>query len=114
MGYCDSQWISDYTWSAMFDRTLAVSALAISLPPEDRVVVRLIDGEATLVGTRAIRAPHTHEMTPFAYLNAAGHTLLEGNAPTVLQSHSTERLVVLPNAPRHAVSVRVDGVDVAL
>lgn len=114
MGYCDPQWISDYTWSAMFDRTLAVSALALSLPPENRVVVRLVDGEGILVGTRALRAPHTHETTPFVYLNAAGHTLLEGHAPTVLQSHSTERLVVLPNAPRHAVSVRVGGVDVAL
>jgi len=114
MGYCDPQWISDYTWSAMFERTLAVSALAVTLPPENRVLVRLVDGVGILVGTRTLQPPHTHETTPFVYLNVAGQTLLAGDAPTVLQSHSTERLVVLPNAPRGATRVRFDGVDVTL
>jgi hypothetical protein len=30
MGYCDPQWISDYTWSAMFTRNLAVTPLSSS------------------------------------------------------------------------------------
>lgn len=114
MGYCDPQWISDYTWSAMFERTLAVSALPLTLPPQSRVLVRLVDGEAVLVGTRTLQPPHTHETTPFVYLNAAGEAQGAGDAPTVLQSHSTERLVVLPAAPSGATQVRLDGIDVAL
>jgi hypothetical protein len=113
MGYCDPQWISDYTWSAIFDRTLAVSALPLSAAPAPALLVRLVEGRAIVVGTRTLPAPHTHQTTPFAYVNAAGDTLLRGDAPTVLQSHTTERLVVMPAAPEGAVRVSLDGIDVA-
>ena len=113
MGYCDPQWISDYTWSAIFDRTLAVSALALSAAPAPVLLVRLVEGRAIVVGTRTLPAPRTHQTTPFAYFDAAGNALLRGDAPTVLQSHTTERLVVMPAAPEGAVRVLLDGIDVA-
>lgn len=114
MGYCDPQWISDYTWSAIFDRTLAVSALALSTPPSPALLVRLVDGHAIVIGTRTLPLPHAHQTTPFVFLDAAGHTRLRGEAPTVLQSHTTERLVVMPRAPSDATQLLVDGIAVPL
>ncbi|GAB4217042.1 MAG: hypothetical protein OHK0013_44210 [Sandaracinaceae bacterium] len=115
MGYCDPQWISDYTWSAIFTRTLAVSALSAPWGVGEAVIVRVRSArpgvrEALWVGPRALRAPRTRERTAFAYLDAGGRVLVRGTAPTVLQSHDDERVVVLPAAPPGAVHVEVDGV----
>jgi hypothetical protein len=114
MGYCDPQWISDYTWRAIFARTRAVSALWAPWAPGEAVIVRVRSAlpgvrEALWVGPRALRTPHTTERTAFAYLDARGRVLARGTAPTVLQSHDDERVVVLPGVPPGAARVEVDG-----
>jgi hypothetical protein len=112
MGYCEPQWTSDYTWRALFERTVAVSALA--LPRRDVVLVRVRGGVPLLVGRRALRTPRTRETTPFAYLDARGRVLVRGLAPTVRQSHDDERVVVLPAAPALAARAELDGVELDL
>jgi hypothetical protein len=117
MGYCEPQWISDYTWSALFERTLAVSALSAPFGRGDAVIVRVRSvrpgvREARWVGPRAMRAPRTSVRTAYAYLDAGGRVLTRGTAPTVLSSHDDERVVMLPPAPPGAAHVEVDGVRV--
>ncbi len=113
MGYCEPQWISDYTWSAMFERTVAVSALASGR--RGALLVRLDGERATLVGPRPRRLPRTELHTPYRYLDRTGLALASGEAPTLRQSHTTERLVVLPPAPLSATHVVLaDGVRVPL
>lgn len=113
MGYCEPQWISDYTWSAMFERTVAVSALASGR--RGAVLVRLDGARATLVGARPRRLPRTAVHTPYRYLDRTGLVLADGEAPTLRQSHTTEQLVVLPPAPLGASTVVLaDGVRVTL
>jgi hypothetical protein len=113
MGYCDPQWISDYTWSAMFDRTLAVSALA-ARPSTDVLLVR-VDGERSLVvGRRTLHAPRSHTLVPYNFRDTHGRVLGRGIAPALRQSHSDEELVFLPVAPLGASRVVVAGVSLAL
>ncbi len=115
MGYCDPQWISDYTWSAMFERTIAVSAL--SLPPslrDDVLVVRLNGARSVVVGRRSQRTPHSHTLAPYAYRDARGHTLTRGIAPAITQSHSDERVIITPPPPLDATTITIDGVTLSL
>lgn len=113
MGYCDPQWISDYTWSAIFERTRAVSALR--RPATARSLLARVEGSrGVLVGTRPLAAPHSTTLTPYSFLDAQGRVLAGGAAPSLLQSHSEERLVVMPAPPSGARAVRVGGVTLPL
>jgi len=115
MGYCDEQWISDYTYSALFERTIAVSAL---VSREVRVPSLLIrsGGEVgtVIVGERAVRPPSTRSDTFYRYLDRRGESVGFGRAPCIEASHGGEHLTVLPAPPFDAVVVELDGERVAL
>jgi hypothetical protein len=109
MGYCDPTWTSDYTWSAIFERTVAVSALA-SRPHEPRLLVR-VGGEvgARISGIVSLRPPHSHAPIFVRWLDASGSVISVASAPTLAQSHTDERLAVLPLPPTGAADVVVNG-----
>ena len=111
MGYCAPTWISDYTWSALFARTIATSALSYRAP-EDSLLVRLGTPEGPVVaGRRTLVVPHTRSYAAYDWLSGA-RSLPGGSAPVVTQSHSDERLVILPAPPADADAVRIDGITV--
>jgi hypothetical protein len=111
MGYCAPTWVSDYTWSALFARTIATSALSYRTP-EDSLLVRLGTPHGAVVsGRRRIVSPHTSAYVAYEWLHGA-RALPGGHAPVVTQSHSDERLVVLPAPPPDADAVRIDGITV--
>lgn len=113
MGYCDSQWISDYTWSAIFERTRAVSAL--SAPAHARTLLVRLDGERAIpIGVRERRVPRTRATVFHRYLDARGRVLSFGNVPAIDQSHSTERLVALPAPPLGAVTLELGDATLTL
>lgn len=109
MGYCDPTWTSDYTWSAIFERTVAVAALARHARAPSLLV--RIGGEvgARLAGTVQVRTPHTTQTTAGTWLDAGGHALGVVLAPTLVQSHTDERLAVFPEPPPSAVALSVAG-----
>jgi hypothetical protein len=115
MGYCDEQWVSDYTWSALFERTIAVSAL---VSREARVPSLLIrsGGEVgtVLVGERTVRPPSTRSDAFYRYLDRRGESVAFGRAPRIEASHGGEHLTVLPAPPFDAVAVELDGERVPL
>src|SRR5262249_29737771 len=102
MGYCDPQWTSDYTWAAIFERTVAVSALA-ETTREPALLVRVGgDGGARMVGPLAVHTPHPRSTTLGRWRDANGRTIGVVLAPTLTQSHTDERLAVFPAAPLDA------------
>lgn len=109
MGYCDPTWTSDYTWSAIFERTVAVSALA-SFPREPSLLVR-VGGEigARISGTLSLRPPHSRDPIFVRWLDGRGQVISVASAPTLAQSHTDERLAVLPQPPFGAAAVVVNG-----
>ena len=113
MGYCDPTWISDYTWSAMFDRTTAISALSARGKTRSLLVRTGTPRGTVIVGERTLTPPRTRTNTPFAWM-FGDRVLAAGRAPTITQSHSDERLVVLPTPPARADAVMIAGVLTAL
>lgn len=113
MGYCDPTWISDYTWSAMFARTTAISALASRIASRALLVRIGTEDGPVVVGERTLRAPRTRTVTGFRWMHG-DRVLGVGSAPTVEQSHGDERLVVLPAPPALADGVMIDGVLIEL
>lgn len=107
MSYCSPDWISDYTWSAMFERTVAVSALSAPIARES-LRVRL-GGERGVVieGRVSLPPPRTEARIGYAYLDAQGAVIARGEAPVLEQSHTDERLALLPAPPARATHVRV-------
>ena len=109
MGYCWPTWTSDYTWSAIFERTVAVSALAAT-PRRPSLLVRIGgDVGAVISGELALRAPHASEHVTGTWLDAHGHAIALVSAPAITQSHTDERLAVFPAPPEDAESLRVNG-----
>jgi hypothetical protein len=114
MSYCSPDWISDYTWSAIFERTIAVSALSA---PIARETLRVrVGGErgAVLAGRSRLPVPRSDLSMNYAYLDAQGAVIARGSAPALEQSHSDEELVVLPAPPSAATRVRVGTHELAL
>src|SRR5690606_2916438 len=97
MGYCDEQWVSDYTWSALFERTIAVSPL-VSLDARVPSLLVRTGGEVgpVVVGARSVRPPRTRNDAFYRYLDRRGVALRFGRAPQIDASHGGEHLSVLP------------------
>ena len=117
MGYCDPQWISDYTWSAMFARNLAVTPLSSgrSAARAPMLLVRT-GGEAgtVMVGVRSVRPPRTATTRFYRYLDARGRVIALGSAPALSSSHTSELLVSLPTPPLGAALLELDGDAISL
>lgn len=113
MGYCEPVWTSDYTWGAIFDRTVAVSALAAHTR-EDVILVRLGAGVAEAAGRTRLPPPRSGRTLAAAWLDAAGRAIAPAAARAMAQSHTEERVVVLSAPPPAATAVQIEGVIVAL
>ncbi len=112
MGYCDPEWTSDYTWSAIFDRVVAVHALS-ARARSPHLVVRLDTPRGAVVaGARSLRMPRTREVTVITWLDAAGAALGTERAPMI--HDGDERVLVLPDAPPGAARVRIGGDELAI
>ena len=114
MGYCGDEWTSDYTWRAIFERTIAVSALAQETTREALLVRVGSEVGAVIDGRARMLPPETDRFVAYRYLDARGRELARGDAPTVEQSHTDERLVVLPAPPEGATRLAIAGRILAL
>ncbi len=115
MGYCDEQWVSDYTWSALFERTIAVSPL-VSLDARVPSLLVRTGGEVgpVVVGARSVRPPRTRHEVFYRYLDRRERSVTFDRAPQIDASHGGEHLMVLPAPPHDAVAVELDGEHISL
>ncbi len=110
MAYCDPQWISDYTYAALFARVEALAALAgrRGFGPR-RGALRWLhapdDGPATLGA--AVRAALRPGDVPVRFFGADGALLSSGTARRLPRGHGGRDYLV-PLAPAGAARLSVD------
>ncbi|MDQ3033831.1 MAG: M66 family metalloprotease, partial [Myxococcota bacterium] len=110
MGYCSRQWISDYTYRAMYDRQMALRAASWSLvgAPVARRFVTVGDGDVTWGDTTELRAL-PGDLARGAYVDAQGRVIAADVEIGALElAHGGERVWVVPaSAPDGAVALLV-------
>ena len=118
MGYCDEQWVSDYTYAAFFQRAVDLrGAYALRAPAPLAGPVRFLHlgpGEHRWSAPRELRrlpgAPR-----PALWLDARGRPLGVVEAGYLEEAHGGGRVWVLPaEAPFPAVSVQVGDAVIPL
>ncbi len=80
MGYCRPEWISDYTYQALFDRMASVNNVTnvhrlFPEPQQYRFVSVEADGSLTWGSTTTLRSRPSGELHTVSYLAADGRTL---------------------------------------
>jgi hypothetical protein len=112
MGYCDPQWISDYTYTGIFQRVLEQRGRRLRL----RAAPLTLEGlertpEGALVARRTLTVERPIEGTRqrLTIVDAAGRAIGAVDARAVTLSHGGERLFFPPLAP--ALRARAAQVD---
>jgi hypothetical protein len=125
MGYCDNAWLSDYTYSALFDRISEVNqlvggAMKISVPGAAQTFrLASIDetGAITWADTVTLdQEPAGGQMKDVSYLSASGTNLGTQTAHFYPYDHLPGGVLIVPESPRSIASastwssVKVGGV----
>lgn len=125
MGYCSDRWISDYTYSALFDRNVAIKALVgLSAPlpgsehgtvaPERMRVLHLEDGVARWGRALTFAGRPRGELALLTSRSGADE-LIAAVAVRLEQSHADGHLLLVPESTVGAeLDVVVDGVRYTL
>jgi hypothetical protein len=110
MGYCDPTWASDYTYSALFDRLLALHGAAPRLHEEKRPYRFLgLDGWGGAVWRAPLwlgHAPHGPQVQ-VRWLDASGALLRAETASRLTISDGPEVELALSQAPLGATAVEI-------
>lgn len=122
MGYCDVQWMSDYTYEGIFERTADVKWAADQLTPwrsERRFRFLTLNevGAAKWGRDMRLRAGHTGRWVTLRVLAADGQALHEVQAPQIATGHAGAADVLVPVdvlSIEGARLVEVDGVRVEI
>ena len=113
LGYCEPQWVSDYTWNAMFERQAdlrAEYALRFASPRSHRFVT--VGPEATHTSVRRVRRLPGERLRGVA-LDAEGLPVARVDVGKLELAHGDERVYVF-EPPPNAVELVVDGRTISL
>jgi hypothetical protein len=113
LGYCEPQWVSDYTWNAMFERQANIRAeyaLRFETPRAHRFVT--IGPEGTRDTVRRVRRLPGLRLRGVA-LDAEGLPVARVDVGKLELAHGGE-LVYVFEPPTNAVELVVDGRTIAL
>jgi hypothetical protein len=129
MGYCRNEWVSDYTFGALFERIMAVNTQSGALTPESsgtargasslmsnvpsrrfRMATVAEDGALSWAGQVELALPPTGG-TPrdVAYLAAGGEELTRRTAQFYPYDHLPGGVLVIPDEPVIWSSLRIQG-----
>ena len=112
MSYCEPNWVSDYTYVAIFERLRQVNSVAAFAPWPTRFVrAAIVGNDSVSWGHRA--ELHSPVMNPVSvwFEDDNGHVVATKTADRIKLSHGTERILWIPDVvPRGATRVRLpDG-----
>jgi hypothetical protein len=116
LGYCDRQWISDYTYRAMHDRQSALRAATWSVvgAPIARRFVTIEDGAVTIAEPVSLRRL-PGDRTTGRWLDARGRAIGEAEVGALIEADGDARTYVIPaHAPARAAAISVDGTTIGL
>ncbi len=112
MSYCSPTWVSDYTYTALFDRIQAVNGASYVVPE----AARNLAYERVLVGPNGARwlEPATIERPPFGeqrrlVAEAADGTQTEVEAAFFRHDHADGGLYLFPRGERPAAIVEIEA-----
>lgn len=112
MGYCDVQWVSDYTYNALIERVATVNhnARVVSAEPPDRWRVMLLGNDGARWGEPYPKpAPPEGEPVSVQMLDASGAVIASATAYRTAVADSDAAVVLIPS-PRHDwAAVRLPG-----
>jgi hypothetical protein len=121
MGYCQPNWISDYTYNALFQRVRAVNQMAgayvlvPSTPPARyRVVTVELDGSLSFTASVTLKRAPRGEPRQVTLLDAAGRPSGEVEAWFYPFDHVAGGTLLIAEPPRPASAIRVFGKTLAL
>ncbi|APR88609.1 hypothetical protein A7982_13958 [Minicystis rosea] len=117
MGYCENVWVSDYTWSAVFDRLENTASARWIGGPIAALRVRL-DGDRRVVATSMTKIDprvHSGHVVPARWRDAAG-SLVTADARVFSYDHLPGSSVLVPgvDASSTAVELEIDGAWIAV
>ncbi len=111
MGYCGSQWISDYNYNLVFDRFRSVLSAPLRVGPQaafSSVVVR-VDGSLKFGHHQSLDfMPDGVPVAVRAY-DASGSEVLHAQGSFAALTHITGGIVYMPQLPTAAVRVEIEG-----
>jgi hypothetical protein len=114
MGYSSPTWVSDYTYEALFDRIVAVNAMAdLILPPGFQewwpTVAIGIDGTVSAGPTLRLHAPPAGREIDVAFIDAGGKTVGSATGYYMRYDHIDAGLVLYPEPVPGTAAVRLPG-----
>jgi hypothetical protein len=114
MGYASPQWVSDYTYEALFDRVVAVSAMADMILPDGfqewwPTVAIGIDGTASAGPRLRLGAPPAGRETAVTFVGAGGEEVGSATGYYMRYDHFDAGLVIYPEPSNEATAVRIAG-----
>ncbi len=111
MGYCGSQWISDYNYNLVFERVRSVLNAPLRVGSQvalSSLVVR-VDGTLKFGHHQSLDfMPDGAPVAVRAY-DASGGEVLHAEGSFAALTHITGGIVYIPRLPREAVRVEVEG-----
>ncbi len=120
MGYCQqNEWISDYTYSALFNRLVAVNGASMNLSPEqqqprDYRIVDVDDNGGLTWGDKVtISSPVFGDEKIISYLGSDGHTLEKSKGYYYGYDHIPGGYLLIPLGPSNATKLMVENVGLA-
>ncbi len=114
MGYCDDQWISDYTFAAIFERVIEQRGGTVIQRPRPWLGYTLTVGPEG-VDQGPLRAWPRRPGGPrvrVEYLDGLGRVVALGEATRLVRSHEESARWVLDAPPAGALRARIAGVGV--
>jgi len=116
MGYCNDQWVSDYTYAAIFERIIEQrggTVIRREIPWLARAVT--IDPQSGIAVAEPVRFWKHRPSGPSAmvtFLDPLGRVIGMGDATRLTRSHETDQRWVIGDPPGRAVRARIAGVGV--
>lgn len=117
MGYCPQyEWISDYTYNALFNRLVAVNGASMNVPPEQllprdyRMVQIDENGTLTWGNNVTVRSPMFGDEKTISYLGSDGQTLETRKGYYYAYDHLPGGYMLVPLGPSNFAKLQVENV----
>ena len=115
MGYCQPEWISDYTYQALFDRMATVNKAmdkhGTFTPQPYRFVTVESDGSLTWGSNITLRSQPAGELHTVSYLAPNGTTLLTATGHYYAYDHLPGGYLLVPEGPPAFSKLSVTGLN---
>ena len=113
MGYCKPNWISDYTFDGLLERSLLVNqaGMADELPLREWSSTWVDEqGSTGTISTQMLRVPEWGtRVHPLRYLDGRGKVVREDQARFYPTDHLPGGMLLWPRAPEQARAVEIQG-----